>query len=267
MKRDLKSVNARRAKMLAMIRERQTIRVEELATFFQVSLMTIRRDLQALEDKGLIGRFYGGATVDSRPAPVSERDELTLYRQLIGRYAASLVEDGDSLFINGSSTALGLLDYVGQKNVCVFTNNGAAVSHVFPAGVEITLSGGVLRGQSHIMTGDCARRNLLMTQAEKAVIGCVGISPDGEILCGIPTELGINETMISHAHEYFILADYTKIGKAGTYASCSLEKTGTIITDERAPANIVEQLRTIGMTVVQVKKSDFPDITSNFISD
>ena len=267
MKRDLKSVNARRAKMLAMIRERQTIRVEELAAYFQVSLMTIRRDLQALEDKGLIGRFYGGATVDSRPAPVSERDELTLYRQLIGRYAASLVEDGDSLFINGSSTALGLLDYVGQKNVCVFTNNGAAVSHAFPAGVEVTLSGGVLRGQSHIMTGDCAMRNLLMTQAEKAFIGCVGISPDGEILCGIPTELGINETMISHAHEYFILADYTKIGKAGTYASCSLEKTGTIITDERAPANIVEQLRTIGMTVVQVKKSDFPDITSDFISD
>ena len=253
--------------MLAMIRERQTIRVEELATHFQVSLMTIRRDLQALEDKGLIGRFYGGATVDSRPAPVSERDELALYRQLIGRYAASLVEDGDSLFINGSSTALGLLDYVGLKNVCVFTNNGAAVSHAFPAGVEVTLSGGVLRGQSHLMTGDCAMRNLLMTQAEKAFIGCVGISPDGEILCGIPTELGINETMISHAHEYFILADYTKIGKAGTYASCSLEKTGTIITDERAPANIVEQLRTIGMTVVQVKKSDFPDITSGFISD
>ena len=73
MKRDLKSVNARRAKMLAMIRERQTIKVEELAAHFQVSLMTIRRDLQALEDKGLIGRFYGGATVDSRPAPVSER--------------------------------------------------------------------------------------------------------------------------------------------------------------------------------------------------
>lgn len=267
MKRDLKSVNARRAKMLAMIRERQTIRVEELAAHFQVSLMTIRRDLQALEDKGLIGRFYGGATVDSRPAPVSERDELALYRQLIGRYAASLVEDGDSLFINGSSTALGLLDYVGLKNVCVFTNNGAAVSHAFPTGVEVTLSGGVLRGQSHIMTGDCAMRNLLMTQAEKAFIGCVGISPDGEILCGIPTELGINETMISHAREYFILADYTKIGKAGTYASCSLEKTGTIITDERAPSNIVEQLRTIGMTVVQVKKSDFPDITSGSISD
>lgn len=267
MKRDLQSVNARRTKMLSIIRERQTIRVEELAAHFQVSLMTVRRDLQVLEDKGLIGRFYGGATVDSRPAPAAERDEVALYRQLIGRYAASVVEDGDYLFINGSGTALGLLDYVGEKSVSVFTNNGLAVGRELPPGVEVTLSGGFLRGQGHIMTGDCTMRNLLMTQAMKAFIGCVGISPDGEILCGIPTELGINETMISHAYEYYILADYTKIGKAGTYASFSLEKTGTIITDERAPADVVEQLRTIGMTVVQVKKSDFPDISGDLVSD
>jgi len=257
MKRGRQSVNARRAKMLSMIRDRQTIKVEELAAFFDVSLMTVRRDLQTLEDKGLIGRFYGGATVDANTLPISEKDDVALYRQLIGSYAASLVADGDYLFINGSSTALSLLDYVGEKTVHVFTNNSAAAGRKFPPGVEVTLSGGVLRGLSHILTGDCAMRNLLMIQAEKAFIGCSGISPDGEILCDIPTELGINETMISHAYEYYILADYTKVGRAGTYASCSLEKTGTIITDERAEAHVVAQLRTIGMTVVQVKRSDY----------
>lgn len=259
MKKGRQSVDARRAKVLSMIRERQKIKVEELAAYFNVSLMTIRRDLQVLEDKGLIGRFYGGATVDSRAAPISEKDAVALYRQLISRYAARLVSDGDDLFINGSMTALEMLNYVGEKTVRVFTNNGAAVDREFPSGVEITISGGTLRGQGHILTGDCSMRNLLMTQAEKAFMGCTGISPDGEILCGIPTELGINETMISHAREYYILADYTKIGKTSTYASCSLEKAGTIITDEMAPADVVEQLRTIGMTVIQVKKSDFPE--------
>lgn len=102
-------------------------------------------------------------------------------------------------------------------------------------------------------------RQKVKVQAGKAFMGCTGISPDGEILCGIPTELGINETMISHAREYYILADHTKIGKTSTYASCSLEKTGTIITDELAPAHIVEQLRTIGMTVIQVGTADFPE--------
>ena len=106
--------------------------------------------------------------------------------------------------------------------------------------MEITLSGGSLRGQNHIMTGDCAVRNLLIEQADKAFLGCSGISPDGEILCGIPTELGINETMIEHAREYYILADHTKIGKTGTFASFSLEKSGCVITDERASADVVE---------------------------
>lgn len=261
MKRGRQSIDARRAKMLSMIRDRQTIKVEELAAYFGVSLMTIRRDLQTLEDKGLVGRFYGGATVDLAAAPAVEKDEALLYRRLIGCYAASLVADGDYLFINGSATALSLLEHVEGKNVHVFTNNAAAAGRKFPPGVEITLSGGLLRGQSHILSGDCAMRNLLMMQAEKAFMGCSGISPDGEVLCDIPTELGINETMIGHSYEYYILADYTKVGRAGTYASFSLEKPGTIITDEKAPANVVEQLRNIGMTVVQVRRSDFPHLS------
>lgn len=259
MKRDRRSVDSRRARMLKMIQERQTIKVEELAEAFQVSLMTVRRDLQALEDSGRVGRFYGGASVDPEAVPSAGPDDVALCRRMIARYAASLVMNGDSLFINGSSTALGLLDYVEDKTVHVFTNNGMAVGNTYPKGVEVTLSGGVLRGSSHIMTGDCTMRNLLMMQADKAFLGCSGISPDGEILCGIPTELGINETMISHAYEYFILADFTKVGKAGTYASFSLEKPGVVITDENALPSVIEHLRGIGMTVIQVTKKDFPD--------
>ncbi len=257
MKKDRQSVNTRHAKMLSIIRERQEIKVDELAALFGVSLMTVRRDLQALEDKGLINRFYGGAAVEQRFSASGDKDDVTLYRQLIARYAASLLLDGDYIFINGSSTALNLLDYIDEKTVHVFTNNGLAIGRKFPSGALITLSGGSIRGVSHIMTGDCTMRNLLITQAEKAFIGCTGISPDGEILCGIPTELAINETMISHAYEYYILADHTKIGKTSTYASCSLEKPGTVITDELAPADVLEHLKTIGMNVIQVRRMDY----------
>ena len=247
MKQDRQTIEARRASILSMIRKYQSMKVEELAAQFGVSLMTIRRDLQTLEQAGLIGRFYGGASVD----PLSPQDEVLLCRDLISRRAATLVGSGERLFINGSATALGMLDYLDQTPVSVFTNNGLAIGRSFPDGVEITLSGGIVRREGHILTGDGAMRNLLMTRADKAFLGCSGVSPNGEILCDIPAELGISETMIRHASRYYILADHTKIGKGGSSASFSLETAGTLITDERAPEEVLAHLRTLGMQVIQ----------------
>lgn len=257
MKRDRQSVNDRHTRILSLLRERREIKVDELSQIFDVSPMTIRRDLQHLEDQGLISRFYGGAVAEQpQPTtPPSDADQVKVYRDLISRYAARLISENDYIFINGSRTALGVLDYVGPKNVQVFTNNGLVCSRKYPSNLRITLSGGDVRGQNGILTGDCTMRNLLMINARKSFIGCTGISPNGELLCGIPTELAINETMMSHSDRYFILADHTKIGVMGTYASLHLEKMGTVITDEMAPSTVVEQLRYIGMEVIQVPMS------------
>ena len=260
MKRDRLSVNLRHAEMLALIRERQEVLVEELGRTFGISTMTVRRDLQALEEQGKISRFHGGATVDVRAVAAEEKDGVAQARQMIARRAAMLVKSGESILINGSNTALALLDYLEGKSVSVFTNNGMAMGHRYPAGIDIQLSGGTLRGTNHILTGDLTMLNLMNVHAGMAFLGCAGISPDGEILCGIPSELGINETMIEHADSYFILADYTKIGKAGTYASFHLEKKGCVITDERAPQDVLDQLRAIGMQVIQARSADFPDV-------
>jgi DeoR/GlpR family transcriptional regulator of sugar metabolism len=262
MKQDRQTVDARRAKILSVVRERQKITVEELSGRFGVSLMTIRRDLRALEDDGKLGRFHGGASAGVHASSAADKDTVTLYRRLISRYAATLIEPNDRIFINGSETALDMLDYVKASPVYAFTNNGLAVNRRFPAGVDVTLSGGSLRSAGHIMTGDCTMRNLLTMRADKAFIGCSGISPNGEILCDIPTELGVNETMIGHAEQYFILADHTKVGKAGTYASFSLETAGCIITDENAPEEVLERLRMLDMKVIRVGRKDFPDLES-----
>ena len=252
MKRDRQTVNARHAEMLAMIRERQEVLVEELSRSFDISPMTVRRDLQALEDQGKINRFHGGASASVRPEASVDRDRVIQCQRRIAQRAAELVEDGERLLINGSSTALALLNHLGEKRVRVFTNNALAVGNHYPGGVEAQLSGGMLWGALHILTVDPAMRSLMDVRADRAFLGCTGISPDGEILCGIPSELGINETMIEHADRYYILADYTKIGRAGTYASFHLEKKGCVITDAFAPADVLEHLRGIGMEVIQV---------------
>lgn len=256
MKRDRQSVNLRHAEMLALIRKRQEVLVDELSETFGISTMTVRRDLQALEEQGKISRFHGGASVDVRSVSADEKGEVELCRKAIARRAAALVADGDSLLINGSNTALALLDFLAGKRARVFTNNSQVCGRKYPPQIDLQLSGGSFRGQTHILTGDLAMRNLMNAHADKAFLGCAGISPDGEILCGIPSELAINETMIEHAAAYWILADFTKIGKAGTYASFHLEKKGAVITDWNAPQDVVEQLRAIGMEVVQVRREE-----------
>ena len=259
MKRDRQTVNLRHAEMLALIRQRQEVLVDELSQTFGISTMTVRRDLQVLEDEGKISRFHGGATAGKRASSTAERGEVAQCRRAIARCAAALVRNGDSLLINGSNTALALLDYLEDKRVNVFTNNGLAVGHRYPPGVELQLSGGAFRGAPHILTGDLTMRNLMDVRATKAFLGCAGISPDGEILCGIPSELGINETMIEHAQAYYILADHTKVGKAGTYASFHLEKKGCVITDEHAPQEVLDQLRAAGMEILVARAADWPD--------
>lgn len=259
MKRDYESVERRRSQILKMIREQDSVKVEELAEIFQMSSMSVRRDLQYLEDRNLITRFYGGAKANAVFQCKTAEEELILYRKLLGRYAATKVESGDTIFINGSSCALGLLDYLTATNVHVITNNGQAAMKKCPKGVTITLTGGELR--EHIMVGDSVMRRLLNQTAHKTFIGCAGVTADGAFTYNIPMEIGINEAMISRTtKEIYILADHTKLENAellrSQYGSCTYEHKVILITDEKADSRTVESLRKKGMEVFQVGIDD-----------
>ncbi len=259
MKRDRSSVDKRRAQILKLIREMEEVKVEDLAEQFGLSLMTVRRDLQFLEDRHLIKRFYGGATINFFPQDISPQEEVRTYRQLIARFAATMVEDGDTLFINGSSTALGILDYLTDVRVRAITNNGNAIGRQFPEGVSVTLTGGLLR--HNIMVGEYVMRNLLDITADKTFLGCAGIYDNGEFLYNIPTEIGINEAMISHTTKnLYILADHVKLidttSHGNSYGSCSYDRPVTLITDEKADPEIIARLQQHDIMVHQVGLED-----------
>lgn len=259
MKRDQSSVERRRTQILKMIREQEEVKVEQLAKEFGLSFMTVRRDLQYLEDRNLISRFYGGATANPVHRCMSEEEEVQLYRRLLGRYAASKVNSGETIFINGSQAALGLLDYVTGQNIHVVTNNGMVIGKEYQKGIHVTVTGGELR--HHVMVGDYVMRNLLNITADKTFIGCAGVTPRGEFQYNIPTEIGINEAMIARTtKELYILADHTKIHNADhrseSYGSCTYDRPVTLITDEKADPDTIERLRKLGMKVHQVGIDD-----------
>lgn len=256
MKRERAFVENRRKEILEKMTETPKVRVEELAELLHVSPITIRRDLQSLEDQGELVRFYGGAVTTKMDFVPEEYDEIQMYRTLIAQYAATLIEDGDSLFINTSTNALQMLQYVDRKNVTVITNNGRAVNMEHPQGVSVILTGGELRFPKEAMVGEFAERNLQKVYAKKAFIGCSGISPECGVTTEISNEVNLNELMIRHVTgTAYILADHTKIGHNSSFRTCSIDKVTHLITDEKAPNDIIEILKEKGVHVHQVRKT------------
>ncbi len=258
MKRERIYVEMRRKQILEAVRANPRVMVDELAQKFDVSLITIRRDLQYLEDQKLLVRFHGGAE------PVLPEDieqyEIQMYRGLIAQYAATLVEKGDSLFINTSRNALQMLEYVKTRNVTVITNNGKALRMDYNDGISIILTGGEIRYPKEALVGDFAIRNVQNVFPKKAFIGCSGFSPVSGMTTEIAGEVKINELMIQNAEEVYVLADHTKIGKKSSFTSSPVQKIGHLITDEKAPRQILDELADAGVKVHLVRKGDFANI-------
>lgn len=249
MKREQAVIDQRHAKMLELINEKKEVKVEDLARIFDVSLMTVRRDLQILEREGLVVRYRGGA----RARLINENDKLSeheVYRQAIAYYAAGLIRDRMNIYINGSMTALNVLNFMEARNTTIYTNNVKAAVQAYQELATIVLTGGKVK--ENTMFGDFALRNLLTTQADIAFLGCSGISDQGEILCNLPSELSINEYMLSHCRRFYILADSSKVGKQSMHASFSLSNGGTVITDEKANPKLLESIIQQGLHVIVV---------------
>jgi len=256
MKREQKYVDDRRNSIIKIIQSNPEARVNELAKELNVSLITIRRDLQFLDDQKLLKRTHGGAVMIK--SDEMEVDDVQLYRRLIAQYAAKLVEDGDSLFINTSSNALQMLQYVTCNNVTAITNNGKVINREYSAGINVILTGGELRYPKYAMVGDYAIRSLQTVFAKKAFVGCSGLTADSGMMTEIASEVSVNEIMVSHSTEaVYVMADYTKIGKISSFTSCAIEKINYLITDEKASKEVLDELRNKGVQIYQVHKGEF----------
>ncbi len=252
-----KEVDNRQHEILRRINEYGEIRSEAFASENGISLMTVRRDLQQLESQGLLKRTHGGAVaIEQNPEEEpSFSENVQKCRDSISRFAASFVENEDHLFINGSRTALNMLKYVKNKSIVVYTNNGWAVTETFAPGVSVRIVGGELHNR--IMVGELTMRNLLDQRADKTFIGCHAVYDDGEFSYSIPTEIGINEAMIGRTKEHlYILADHTKLllheKRDLSYGSCSYDRPFTLITDSKADATIIRNLKQRGMEIIVV---------------
>ena len=236
-------VNKRREEVMKAIQGNSHMSVEELAEKFNVSTITIRRDLQFWEDKGAIERYYGGASL--LQAFVEEDEESyqrNRYMRAIAKRAASFVEDGDVIFVNSSLTATMIINYIKYKKVTIITNNARAINYNPDENVTVLFTGGEVRFPKKSLTGDLALSTVNSISANKCFMGCSGLSIDG-ITTGNVKEATINKAMMAHTKGMkFLLCDHTKFNLNYSYIYSDFTDCDYLITDVLADKNICQHL-------------------------
>lgn len=248
-------VERRRKEILAIVEECGEITQAALARRLGVTVQTIKRDSEYLDKKALLERIYGGVRkkADQNNGGGDQVGEVSICRKRIAEYAASLVEDGDCIFINTSSTALQMLPLIRKRDVTVITNNGNAINTPHTSEVTVILTGGELRYQKGSMVGDFALGTLSGVIAKKCFMGCSGFSLESGMTTEHANEVNINEMMFARVSgRAYILADHRKIGKNSSFVSCPANHVTDVITDTNVSELMAGRFKKSGIRLHRV---------------
>jgi DeoR family transcriptional regulator of aga operon len=246
----------RHQEILEVLHRDGRLQVRQLAEHFGVSTVTIRTDLEYLEQRGLLRRTHGGAV----PAE-TKRFELPLEetrqvhareKERIGRQAAALVRNGETIILDVGSTTTELARALppSLKNVVVITSglNIALLLESHP-GITVIVTGGTLRPLQHSLVNPYCTLLLQEINADKAFIGCNGVHPDKGFTNTNLQEAEIKRAMMEAARETIVLADHSKIMQVAAARIGPLEAAHLLITDRKAKSEDLELLRQRGLEV------------------
>jgi DeoR family fructose operon transcriptional repressor len=255
--------NYRHRKILETLYERGSVSSEDLSSTFGVSRITIRRDLDALAAAKLLERTHGGAVIGASPRLESIFDEKDALfkreKRAIGRYVASLVEEGDTLFLNAGSTTLEVLRHLRGKKVKVVTNNAASITVDLDPGVELLVLGGEYRRGSQSYIGDLTLLGLKSIYSSVTVLGINGISARKGLTSAVYQETSVNRAMVENSSgKVFVAADRSKMNCVSSFLTCGFERIDVIATDWLCPAPFLQELRSLGVRVEAVGEEGEP---------
>lgn len=247
----------RRARILHLLKEKGIIRVDELSQDLDVSVITIRRDLASLENEGLLERTHGGAISSNvkvnEPSYLDKGRQNTSVKSAIAKKAASLVEPGETIYINsGSTTAYVLQEIARIPRLTIITNNVAGLNHIQgEPESDLILCGGNLRTATGCLVGDDAIFRLNQSYPTSSFIGVDGISLRKGLSSHNHQEAAVSRKMIEQTTGRVILiADSTKIGALSQHHICPLSAVTTLITDRLPDSSMRKDFMDMGLELI-----------------
>ena len=231
--------------------------IADLSGMVETSEATIRRDLEWLENEGLLERTYGGAILNQRYNLESAYEQRATSfpeeKRLIGEHAASLIEDGDIVFINSGTTTAQIFHHIPKDaKITVFTNNTIAAFEIGDdIGYEVVLLGGTLNNKVNAVTGSYTLSNLSHIYADKTFVGVDGISL--KFGCTVPTnaEAEIVRTMLVRTRGLIaVVTDHSKWGVVSNFEVAKVNQIHKLVTDEGIDSGAYDALVSQSVDVV-----------------
>lgn len=256
----------RRLKILELIRKNGTVSVAELCKTFSVSAMTIRRDLRRLEHESLVEQIYGGAAMPGgtgyEPPFPSRQTERVEQKAAIGRKAAELVNDGDTVALDVGTTTLELARNLrGKKGIVVVTaSTQIALELVGYEGINVIIAGGVIRPKELSVVGDIAVDTFKRFFVDKAFLGAAGVTLEQGVSDYNTEDTNVKRTIISRAKETILLVDSRKVGKVAFAWVCPADNLRAIVTDWEVDRDCIPRFERQGVKVLvaEATAADLP---------
>lgn len=252
----MRNTSQRREQILQMLVKQGNVQVSDLVPQLGVSAVTIRTDLSALESQGLVTRSYGGATLTRTPPPeqnIRQKDALNAgAKEHIGTAAAALVEPGDNIIIDSGTTTMPLARHIRElRQVTVMTNGLNIAWELADApGIELMLTGGLLRKQSLSIQGAQAEACLNVYNFDKLFLGVDGFDLQFGITTHHEAEASLNHKMVERAKKVIVLTDSSKFGRVSLHRIVLLDRIHTVITDAGISPEYRDGLQRLGIEVI-----------------
>ncbi|MBO4611333.1 MAG: DeoR/GlpR transcriptional regulator [Bacteroidales bacterium] len=256
------TAQGRRSAILQKLKEDSTVNVTHLSEMFGVSEVTIRKDLRILQERKLLLRVHGGAIMVTSTSETDSEDTNFRVKQMvnvkekkaIGRAAAAHIRNGDTIMVDSGTTALEIVKNLDAfTELTIITNSvHAMLEAVKYKRFKVVLLGGTVRETSLSTVGALTESNLKLFYCDKLFLGVDSISVEAGLSTPSIDEASTNQVMISRAREVYAVFDSTKFNKRALAFIAMPDKISTVITDNRLPADIRNQLRLLNINVETV---------------
>jgi len=247
----------RRQAIIEALEEAGQLSVSELSQRFGVSEVTIRGDLQALSEQGLIQRVRGGAIITTVLPDLTYEVRMQLnaaQKAKIGQKAASMVLDGDTIALDASTTAQAITPYLKNINELTVVTNGlkVAMSLLAHPGIHVILVGGSLRREGLSLVGPLDCGVIQDIHIRIGFFGARGFTIEEGLTDVNIDEVRTKREMVERCRQVVGVVDASKWGRIATATFARLEQIDTLITDAEAPAEMVSEVRQRGVEVIIV---------------